>query len=129
MIIRQRKKKTWRYVTLKSGKFPIRVCHDTLSVRDPTDLDILTENFNYTDDPHTFCQGKTWISDSKNSLDIRSETLVRIRNTVTWHNVTLMNFTWSDGVTAQQAPRSGYSIVERIRLCVDVDPWNVTEKI
>ena len=40
-------------MTLKSGKFPIRVCHDTLSVRDPTDLDILTENFNYTDDPHT----------------------------------------------------------------------------
>ena len=32
------------------------------------------------------------------------------------HSVTLMNFTWSDWVTAQQAPRSGYSIVDSIRL-------------
>ena len=49
----RKKKKTGRDVTLKSRKFLIPTFHDTLSLRYPTDLDDLTVNFTYTDDPYT----------------------------------------------------------------------------
>ena len=47
-----KKKKNGSRRDVEVKKFPIRVFHDTLSLRYPTDLDILTENYNYTDDPY-----------------------------------------------------------------------------
>ena len=55
-------------VTLKSGKLTIRACHDTLSLRYPTDMDILTCNLNYPEDLHT--------TNDKKNLNFRLNILI-----------------------------------------------------
>ena len=55
-------------VTLKSGKLTTRTCHDTLSLRYPTNMDILTCNLNDTEDSYT--------TNDKKNLNFRFNILI-----------------------------------------------------